>query len=93
MGILSIRAGAPAIPFSECAHRVAAALPRITHAQRFDFAECAFLAVITLLILADLFVISAAVIVAARHTVFRVIALASTAALWWYLLSNLFDLA
>jgi hypothetical protein len=135
-GVLPIRAGAPSIviPFSEYAHHVAAAIPRVTHAQRFDFAECAFLALITLLtayslfstraplpwrvawfaclglasilphdnwaedwaymrILSDLFVLSAAVIVAGRYTIVRAISLASTIALWWYVMSNLLDLA
>jgi hypothetical protein len=124
----------PVIPFSEFAQHIAKALPRVTHVQRLDLAECAFLAVIAIItaivmwstsaplswrlawvahlglastlphanwiedwaylrVLADLFVISAAVIVAGRYAVFRVISLVSTAWLWWYLMSNLLDLA
>jgi hypothetical protein len=132
-GTVPVRAGsfAMVVPFSEYAKHVVSALPRHTHAQRFDLVECGFLALIVLLsalpsraplffrfawlaqlglaavlpheswaedwsylrILADLFVVSAALITAGRHIALRILALAASAAVWWYLMSNLIDLA
>jgi hypothetical protein len=62
---------------------LASVLPHETWAEDWSY----------LRVLAELFVVSAALIVAGRHLALRIIALLAAAGLWWYLMSNLLDLA